>query len=264
MKVHVLGRDNRSNYLRKLYSKDVVTIEESEIVFCPIPFTRDNINVNEADIKIDELMKIVKEKLLVTGSLNEKIITKFNENKINYLDILEFEEFSILNAEATSEGAIKKALDMSNNTLNDLKILILGFGRIGKCLAHNLTGFTSNIYVEARKEKDIAFIKTMGYNEVDLSDLDNYLGEMDIIFNTIPSVILDKNRLDKLKKSVCIIDLASAPGGVDFEYSKNKGINTCWYLGVPSKDFPESAAKYIKSTMDKVLRGDKLWEKRLM
>ena len=86
----------------------------------------------------------------------------------------------------------------------------------------------------------------------------------DIIFNKIQSVILDKNRLEKLKKSVCIIDLASAPGGVDFEYSKNKGINTCWYLGVPSKDFPESAAKYIKSTMDKVLRGDKLWEKRLM
>lgn len=262
MKVHVLGKDDRSNYLRELYADEIANIEDCDYLFCPIPFTRDNIYVNETDIKIDEIIKLTRNKILITGSLNEKIISKFNEKEIKYIDILSYEEFSILNAEATSEGALKKVIEMSKKTINDSVVLILGFGRIGKSLANNFRGFTSKIYVEARKEKDIALIKTMGYNEVDLNDLDNVVDKADIIINTIPALILDKKRLDALKKDVCILDLASAPGGVDFEYARKLNLNVCWYLGIPSKDFPLSAAMYIKSTTDKILRGERIWEKK--
>ena len=170
---------------------------------------------------------------------------------------MEYEEFSVMNAIATSEGAIKKAIEMTDITLNNSNILILGYGRIGKILAQNLSGFGANIYCEARKKKDIALIKSMGYNEVDLKDLDNVLPQIDIIFNTIPSMMLDKDRLDLLKKDVCIIDLASVPGGIDFEYSASKNMNVCWYLAIPSKDSPYSAALYIKDTLDNILgEGD--------
>ncbi len=263
MKVHVLGEDNRSNYLRTLYKEEIESIDKCEILFCPIPFTRDNVYVNQTNKLIDEVIALSKNKLLITGAVNEKIITKFKENEIKYIDILDYEEFSILNAQATSEGAIKKAIELTNKTLCESNILILGYGRIGKCLAHNLSGFTSKIYVEARKQKDIALIKTMGYNEIDLEILDDYLDKMDIIFNTIPHLILDKRRIDMLKDNICIIDLASAPGGVDFEELSKRNIKVSWYLGVPSKDFPYSAAMYIKKTVDKILRGEETWEKRL-
>lgn len=263
MKVHVIGEDNRSNCLRIIYKDSSTDMYKAEVIFCPIPFTRDNIVVNTTNILIDDFLENISGKILVSGVLKEDIRTKCNENDIKFLDLMDYEEFSILNAEATSEGAIKKAIEMSEKTLNDSNILILGNGRIGKALAHNLSGFTSKIYVEARKQKDIALIKTMGYNCVDLKELDNFLNDMDIIFNTIPSLILDSSRIDKLKKDVCIIDLASKPGGVDFEHCAKEKLNVSWYLAVPSKDSPYSAARYIKDTTEKILREGRIWEKKL-
>ncbi len=264
MKVHIIGEDSRSQNLRKLYKKESSNILNADIIFCPIPFTRDNVTINTTNIKIEELLKNVSGKILVSGVIKDDIRETLKSKNIRYIDVMEYEEFSILNAQATSEGAIKKAIEMTDKTLNDSNILILGYGRIGKMLAHNLSGFTSKIFVEARKEKDIALIKTMGYNEISLDVLDKYLKDMDIIFNTIPSLILDKNRVDMLKEDVCLIDLASAPGGIDFEQCASRKINTCWYLAVPSKDSPLSAAMYIKNTVDKIIGEEDIWEKKLM
>jgi dipicolinate synthase subunit A len=72
---------------------------------------------------------------------------------------------------------------------------------------------------------------------------------MDIIFNTIPSVILGEEQLEKVKKDCVIIDLASKPGGVDFEASKRLGIKTIWALALPGKVAPITAANIIKSTI---------------
>lgn len=255
MKVCILGEDNRSINLRKIYIKDIVSLSEAEVIITPIPFTKDGININSENIKINDLIESIKssDKILISGVIKNDIREKLKENNIEFYDIMEYEEFSIMNAIATSEGAIKKAIEMTDITLNGSNIMILGYGRIGKILAQNLSGFGANIYCEVRKKKDIALIKSMGYNEVDLKYLDNVLPKMDIIFNTIPSMMLDKQRLDLLKENVCIIDLASIPGGIDFEYSASKNINVCWYLAIPSKDSPYSAALYIKETVNNIL-----------
>ncbi|MCL2383224.1 MAG: hypothetical protein FWC79_03570 [Oscillospiraceae bacterium] len=67
-------------------------------------------------------------------------------------------------------------------------------------------------------------IDAMGYNKVDMAELDNGLRNYDFIFNTVPAMILDESRIDKLKKECIIVDLASKPGGVDFEKAKEKRI----------------------------------------
>ncbi len=256
MKVYIYGKDKRSENLRRIYNEDVVSMSESNIVICPIPFTRDGKNLNEEEITLNELYPKLKNKTLITGAIIQNVKEKLIENNINFIDLMEYEEFSILNAIATSEGAIKKAIEMTDITLNSSNILVLGYGRIGKILAHNLSAFGANIYVEARKSKDIALIKSMGYNGVDLKYLDEVIPKMDIIFNTIPSRIIDEKRVNMLKNEVSVIDLASAPGGVDFEALSKRGINTCWYLGIPSKDSPYTAAQYIKNTIDNILKEE--------
>ena len=77
-------------------------------------------------------------------------------------------------------------------------------------------------------------------------------------------MILDKNKVDLLDSNSYVLDLASSPGGVDFEALKAREINTCWYLGIPSKDSPLTAAKYIKETIDEINRGNEKWEKKSM
>ena len=77
-------------------------------------------------------------------------------------------------------------------------------------------------YVEARKYADLAMIEGHGYEPLPLDNLKDHIHEFDIIFNTIPSLILDDEILTKVKKDALIIDLASKPGGIDFEYQLPK------------------------------------------
>ena len=256
MNIYVLGEDERSNYLRKIYKEDLSSIEKSNIIFCPIPFSRDNVKINNSNMLIEDLIKLnnIEEKVIISGSISTPVKEKLNENNIKVIDLMYEEDYVIKNAIATSEGAIKKAIEMSNITLNNSNILILGYGRIGKILAHNLTGFGANIFVEARSKKDIALIKSMGYNGVELEKLDKFLPDMQFIFNTIPSVIIDKEKVKLLDSNVYLIDIASKPG-VDFEALNERGIATSWYLQIPSKDSPKSAAMYIKETVDENIRG---------
>ena len=256
MNTYVIGEDLRSNYLRELYKEKLTSIEESNIIFCPIPFTRDNITINNSNMLIEELLNIknIEEKVIISGAMPLSVKEKLDENNIKVIDLMLEEDFVIKNAIATSEGAIKKAIEMSNITLNNSNIIILGYGRIGKILAHNLSGLGANIYVEARSKKDIALIKSMGYNCVELENLDKYLHKMQYIFNTVPVEIVDKKMVELIDSNSYVIDIASKPG-VNLEALNTRNIKNCWYLQIPSKDSPKRAAMYIKETVDDNIRG---------
>ena len=60
---------------------------------------------------------------------------------------------------------------------------------------------------------------------------------------------IDKNVLDKTENNVIIIDLASAPGGVDFEYAKQKNRKVIFALSLPGKVAPETAGNIIANTV---------------
>ena len=171
--------------------------------------------------KVEELAK--DNDIIIIGAPNYAYdIPKNNNAKI--IDIFKMEELSVLNAVPTAEGAIETAMEESEITLNGSNILILGYGRIGKVLSKMLQGIGANVFCEARKEHDLAWIEAYGYQKVRLSDLDKELPKYDFIFNTIPYLMLDETRLSRVKKDCIIIDLASKPGGVDFEKAKEIGI----------------------------------------
>jgi dipicolinate synthase subunit A len=255
----ILGTDSRSNYLRELYKeegKKLVDYISADYVITSIPFTRDNIKLNNEDIIIEELISNSVDKIIFSGSISDEIKEKFKINNIKFYDVLDNEKVTILNSIPTSEGAILEAIKMSDITLCNSNVLVMGYGNIGKILSKMLLGIGCNVYVEARKEKDIVSIISMGYKGINLKDLDSYLYKFDYIFNTIPYLILDNNRLDLVKKDCCIIDLASNPGGIDFEYANNIGLKVKWALALPSKVAPKSAAIYIKEEIDRIIKDD--------
>ena len=117
-----------------------------------------------------------------------------------------------------------------------------------------LHGIGAEVYCEARKNEDIAWIKAYGYEPIHLNDLNDNLGKFDIIINTIPFQILDKERLDLLKEDVVIIDLASNPGGVDRKAARDKNIKVIWALSLPGKVAPLTSAEFIKEAIYHVLK----------
>ena len=180
---------------------------------------------------------------IITGNISEDIEGIANTNKNHIIDVLKNEGLAVLNAIPTAEGAIQIAIEKSNITIHNSNCLVMGFGKIGKNLAKMLKGFGANVYCEARKPSDIALIDALGYNSIDLKDLNCNLDKFDFIFNTIPCIILNYTNLNNIKKECIIIDLASKPGGVDFEYAKNLGLKAIWALALPRKSSSKDSCK---------------------
>lgn len=230
-------------------------IEQSELVISSVPFSKDGKNVfmpfSENELSIDDLFCNLGNKTLIAGSVNKYISDKFKNLKI--IDLIEIEELTISNVIATAEGAIQIAMENTQHTIHNSDILILGFGRIGKILAKDLQALSARVTCEARKTSDLSWIRAYGYKELDLKDLDKHLNEFNIIFNTIPFLILDKDRLKNVNKNCLIIDLSSKPGGVDFAECEKLRIKSILALGLPGKVAPLTSAKYIKNVIDKII-----------
>lgn len=223
-------------------------LKEASAVIAGIPCTKDGDTLN-ADEKMSftYLFNLMNESQTFFGGLiNDKISLLANKRGIKLYDFLSAEEFSVLNAIPTAEGAIEIAIRRMNTTLHDSNVLILGFGRIGKILSKMLYGIGAKVYVTARNEIDFAWIRAYGYEKIEYKDLNCKLKNFDVIFNTIPTMILDEERLLLLKKDCLIIDLASKPGGVDFKKAEELNIEFDWALGLPGKIAPITAAKYMK------------------
>jgi len=228
-------------------------IENSDIVLGPIPFSSNGKTINtpfsDNKILVTELLNGLAGKTLIAGGIKQDIYDIAAEKNIKVIDILKREELSVLNAVATSEGTIKIAIEETPRTLHGSNVLVLGFGRIGKILSNMLKGLGVNVACEARKNSDLAWIKAYGYEPIPISNLKENLNRFDVIINTIPYIILDKDNLENIKKDALVIDLASNPGGVDKDAIKEKKIKFVWALSLPGKVAPITSAEFIKETL---------------
>lgn len=168
-------------------------------------------------------------------------------------DFLSREDFLILNALTTAEGALELAMGEMPVTLHGSEVLVTGYGRIGKLLCQKLLALGAFVAGSARKNADFAWMDALGIEPVHTLKLDGTLNRYDAVFNTIPHLTLTSARLRELKPSCVIIDLASAPGGTDFKAAERLGLCCRWALSLPGKCAPESAARNMRIILDSIL-----------
>ncbi len=238
--------------------------EKADIVIAPVPFSKNGTEINtpfsNKKILIEELINKIQSKILIAGSIKKDIYNKANEKNIKIFDIMEMEEVAILNAISTAEGAIEIAIANTQKTLHGSDVLILGFGRIGKILAKKLKAFSSNVTCAARKNIDFAWIKALGYTPTNINELGENLGQYDLIINTVPVLILNRKRLQNIRRDCLIIDLASCPGGIDFKEAEKKSIKCIWALALPGKVAPISSAEILKENIYSIIERNNLWK----
>lgn len=253
--IYAYGFENYNFENEKIVKVDNLDIA-TDVAISSIPFSKDGkfikSSFNNAPIEIETVFNKLKGKTIIAGAVKDEVLKTANKYQINLIDIMKNEELTILNVIPTAEGAIQIAMEESIVTLHGNKCLVLGYGRIGKVLSKMLNGIGAKVYCEARKDKDLAYIRAYGYNPIDLEELNKFLPQFKYIFNTIPSLILDKEKLEYINRDTIIIDLASSPGGVDFEYAKEKGIKSILALGLPGKVAPHTTAEYIKEVLNKI------------
>ena len=222
--------------------------QNKKIIIGPIPYSTDGKTLYApfCNKKLD--INLLKDKKIIAGKIPEEVAD------IKSIDILKNEYFTIRNTVPTAEGAIAKAIELTDINIDKANIMVLGFGRVGKTLCYKLKNLGANVYAEARKERDLAWIDVFGYNAIPLEKINENICKMDIIFNTIPELILDKSKLILMNEKTLIIDLASKPGGTDFESANKMGIKAILYSGIPGKIASEYEAELIKEVIYKEIK----------
>ena len=260
--VHVYGMEKSEDIME---NKNIIkssslneAIENSDIIIGSIPFAHDENKMyaafSENDIEIKDLIKKNnKNKTFIAGSIADKSYKLLSESYGDVIDIMKREELVILNTIATAEGAIEVAIKNTDTVLSGSKVLVLGFGRVGKIVAKKFHDMSAKVTCAARKTTDLAWIKAFGFDEFNINYLGKELNQYDIIINTVPKIIIDKKLMKYMKDDVLMIDLASNPGGIDREDAKEMNLKLIWALALPGKIAPLTSAEFIKETIYNVL-----------
>ena len=233
-------------------------VKDADCVLLPLPLTREcaalNTPLSDAVLTTDEVFTaLYPEQIICAGRITEAAHRQAAEHGLTLLDYFIREELVVANAVATAEGAIGVAMEATSTVLLGARALVLGFGRIGKVLTHRLLALGVRVTVSARNWTDLAWIAAYGYEGVHADQLDGSLGGQDILFNTIPHLVLDAGRLQALDRGTLCIDLSSRPGGIDFAAAASLGIKTIWALGLPGEVAPQTAGVIIRDTIYNIL-----------
>lgn len=233
--------------------------ESCKVMIGPIPMSRDRMTINASspaeDLSIDHIEELLSsEHLFFAGVIPSSIAKACEARGIYYYDLMKDERITILNAIATAEGTIMEAIAASERNLHASKCLVLGYGRCAKVLAAKLKALDAHVLIAARSEEALAYAEAMGHSAVSLPYIKCILPSCDYIFNTIPSIVLTPDCLDYVNKQVCIIDIASAPGGIDYAYAEKLQLNAKLCLSLPGKVAPKTSADILVTTIHSLIK----------
>ncbi|MBS4024857.1 MAG: dipicolinate synthase subunit DpsA [Clostridia bacterium] len=227
------------------------TVNEIDVIILPMPGTdqHGNIRAIYADEKLVMTESVFKQipqgTPIIVGVAKKFLKDLANKYKVKLLEIAEIDEVAILNAIPTAEGAIQLAMEQTDFTIHNSTAHVLGFGRVGFTMARVLAALGAKVTIVVRKKADVARGFELGYHVCNYQEISEEIGKADLIFNTVPAMVLPKDLLAKIKKRALIIDLASQPGGTDFPAAEKLGIKAILAPGLPGKVAPKTAGEIL-------------------
>ncbi|MBQ9983803.1 MAG: dipicolinate synthase subunit DpsA [Lachnospiraceae bacterium] len=222
-------------------------IESAGCIVGGIPLFKGNLLSSQQPLS--DLLKVQFDALLQKGQkifggiVPDEFIDACKERGVTCYDFMKYEPYVIKNAVATAEGSILEALQHQKTSIHGSKTLVLGYGRCGRVLAQKLKGLGAKVCVCSQSEEELAQAYTYGMEMLALSELKEYISDYEYIYNTIPAVVLSQDILRGVRKDTLVIDIASAPGGVESEVAKKFGIRVLYCYGLPGKYAPKTAAQ---------------------
>lgn len=237
-------------------------ISLADCVILPLPVTAEGGTLNapfsRVRISLDQVLNAVKPAhYLVGGNISDTVRKEVEARGLEIADYFKREELAIQNAVPTAEGAVQLAMEELPITLCGSHCLVTGYGRVARTLAHLLVAIGAHVTVAVRKCAEAAWAQVEGCDTVDIHKLAT-VGDFDVIFNTVPAMLFDRDVLESMNRETLVIDLASRPGGVDFAAAADTQIKTIWALSLPGRVAPKSAGLIIKNTILNMIKEREL------
>jgi dipicolinate synthase subunit A len=224
----------------------------TDVVLLPLPVTRDGKHLFAPEAKDPILLKdvfaAISERTVIFGGN----IGEFADART--VDYGKREAFALMNAVPTAEGALLLALQNGKRTVFGMRVAVIGYGKVAFATAKLFHAVGAEVTVFARRAQARTEAHMMGYLARPLGALSEYAGEYDLLINTVPARIFDRDLLSRISPEGRLIELASAPFGLDFDEAESLGVRAELASGLPGKFFPETAGYAVADTVLELLR----------
>ena len=290
-KIALLGGDERQIYMARILARrgwNVMTwglgesddrvcpaqtaktpeeaLKDASTVLLPMPASVDGIRVNcpldrDASLRFSTLLDIWRGKLLLGGKMPPVLQSYAKDGSVCLVDYYDDEILQLKNAVPTAEGALAIAMRELPVTIDGIHAAVIGYGRIARVLSDKLTALGAHVYLYARKQQDLARASLCHLAPMRLaiedghSTLERLPRDCRVIFNTVPYTLFTREVIETLPTNCLYIDLASAPGGIDWSAAGELGQKTIWGTALPGKCTPESAGRILAETIESILES---------
>lgn len=236
--------------------------KNARCIIGPVPLSQKVAELNQQILKDSLYLKTLLEDLqpgqyFFAGCIPQDFQRKAEEKGVFVFDLMKEDSLSVSNSIATAEGALCEAIKRSPRNLRNSSCAVLGYGKCGSTLVHYLKGISCNVSVFTDPAIERSFASITADNCGTLKDFQMKAKEFAFIFNTIPAAVVTDQIMRHMNHSTVIIDIASAPGGVDYEAAKKHSVKAFHCLGLPGKYAPYSSAKAIKETIEAILSRER-------
>ncbi|MEI7026321.1 dipicolinate synthase subunit DpsA [Paenibacillus sp. y28] len=204
----------------------------------------------------DHIGRLPKQAKVYTGMAKpflKGLCAKFD---IELVELFERDDVAIYNSIPTAEGALMMAIQNTDITVHGSRSMVLGMGRTGLTMARTLQGVGAEVKVGIRRPEHFARAIEMGFDAFYLHELADRVKNIDLLFNTIPTMIVTAQVIANIPHRALIIDLASRPGGTDFRYAEKRGVKAMLAPGLPGIVAPKTAGRIIANTLSQLILDD--------
>ncbi len=280
MKILVCGGDERSVHLARLLHDDgheaacfcldraelpagchgTAVPVEAEAVILPVPAEDAhgflNAPLGALPCRIEHILDCAgSSAAVIGGGLSAGIRAAAAQRGMEVYDYMRSPCFTARNAAITAEGAVSELMKKAKTALCDMRILVIGWGRIGKLLINKLHALCPALYLMSKNSEARALARELGCAAIAPDCPPELLGGFDAVINTAPAPVIADLRA--FRDSCILLELASAPGGIDASCAENCGLELSVLRGLPGRYAPESAARTVHGAVSEILKASK-------
>lgn len=230
-------------------------LDTAQVVAAPMPFLKESaVFVKNPEKRIMPqklLLHIRPGSILFAGGIPKEYEKQAKEKGIICVDYLKDAYTAAKNTIATAEGSLAEAIIHSPGNLTGSRCLVIGYGRCGSTLTTYLKQLSCAVFVVEKEETQRGKAQIFADRVLEGTELPKYLGNVQYIFNTAPALVLCRAFLEYIQKDTLILDLASSPGGVDYEAAKQRQLQVLQLPGLPGRYAPRASAEILAEAIER-------------
>ncbi|TFJ94708.1 dipicolinic acid synthetase subunit A [Lentibacillus salicampi] len=259
--ISLVGFDKLEQGFTGLNQTDFADLEQRKMDAIILPITGTDSEGYVETVFSDQTIQLTSEwfdglndtAVVFTGISNQYLDAVSEASNVELILLLSRDDVAIYNSIPTAEGMIMMAIEHTDYTIHSSRVMVVGFGRVGNTVANKFAALGAKVSVCAKSIMDLARITELGHTAIPFDQLHNYTSECDLLINTVPAQVVTKDAIQHLPPHGIIFDLASNPGGTDFDYAKQRGIKAILAKSLPGIVAPKTSGKILADVIKQLL-----------